>query len=123
MPLFHDADCLVVGVVWDVGGAVEELPDAMPTICPNHLEPVINQHGAVLVQKSNERWIGIERGRAVVFLPISSRVLGDDVSQVPIPRAGLASGQCFHQAIVSDFDDRFPLRIHLPYLRIRNCLG
>ena len=34
----HDADCLVLGVVGDVGGAVEEAVDAVPAVRPHHGE-------------------------------------------------------------------------------------
>ena len=38
--LFHDADGLVVGIVWNVGGAMEERPNAMPAVRPDDLKPV-----------------------------------------------------------------------------------
>ena len=34
----HDADGLVLGVVGDVGGAVEEAVDAVPAVRPHHRE-------------------------------------------------------------------------------------
>ena len=38
VPGLHDADCLVLGVVGDVGGAVEEAVDAVPAVRTHHRE-------------------------------------------------------------------------------------
>ena len=55
----HDADGLVLGVVGDVGRAVEEAVDAVPAVRPHHREAlrlsVLLDHVAHLAVLNNDR--------------------------------------------------------------------
>ena len=49
-------------------------------------------------------------------LPISSCVFGDNISKVTVPCSRLAGVQRLHQAVMCNFNDGFPLCIHLTHL-------